>query len=156
MLSPPPIPLLPPTHTHTHTHTHSHSHTHIYTHTRTHARTHVRTHTHTHTHITHTHTHTHTHTWFPSCAIQNVPDSHVVDGTDCRDGTAIGGKVLGSAVDYLESHDQVNFEHGETSKNIIVEINKSAKVPISSHVNDCRAYPAPNPNQVQLFSVHDA
>lgn len=43
----------------------------------------------------------------------------------------MGGKVLGTAVDYLESHGQINFDHAETSKTITVEVNKNAQVPIA-------------------------
>ncbi|KAL8606727.1 hypothetical protein ACOMHN_018761 [Nucella lapillus] len=45
------------------------------------------------------------------------------------DGTAVGGKIVGSAVDYVESHGTINFDHAETTKTVTVEFNKNAQGP---------------------------
>ncbi|XP_070172834.1 sodium/calcium exchanger 2-like isoform X3 [Littorina saxatilis] len=42
------------------------------------------------------------------------------------DGTAVGGNSLGTAVDYIECHGELVFEHGETTKTITVDIHKNS------------------------------
>ncbi|XP_076443822.1 sodium/calcium exchanger 2-like isoform X2 [Babylonia areolata] len=44
-------------------------------------------------------------------------------------GTAVGGKTVGTAVDYVEAHGTLTFEHAETTKTITVDFNKNAQGP---------------------------
>ena len=45
-----------------------------------------------------------------------------------RDGTAKGGEELTDGIDYIHTEDVINFKHGETTKPIVIEINKNTKV----------------------------
>ena len=51
----------------------------------------------------------------------------IVSIFSASDGTATGGKTIGSNVDYLTSNGTLHFEHGETSKNITIDVNKNVE-----------------------------
>ena len=46
----------------------------------------------------------------------------------CRDGTARGGEKPGFGCDYKRTEGILNFKHGETSKQVAIDVNKEAKV----------------------------
>ncbi|KAK3766043.1 hypothetical protein RRG08_002281 [Elysia crispata] len=54
-------------------------------------------------------------------------DGKVSMDYNTTDGSAVGGKTLGSSVDYISTHGTLTFEHGETSKTIYIEANKNVK-----------------------------